>query len=89
LKAKFKLPPNIVEEIQKSLSYDNRMATNGVIEFVQSLTPQLRIAVTMSMYNRIFEKHIAFKELRNRRLLAFIGQSFRPNAYEAGQAIYK
>ena len=65
------------------------MATNGLINFVSSLTPQLRIAVTMSIYAKTFKGHVAFTELKNRRLLAYIGQNFHPVAYEAGQCIYK
>ena len=76
LQTKFALPPQLVDEIKRSLSYDNRQATNGLVDFIQSLCPQLRIAVTMSMYSESFNKHEAFKELKNRRLLTFIAQNF-------------
>jgi hypothetical protein len=65
------------------------MATNGLIGFVGGLTPQLRIVVTMSIYSGIFKSHKAFKQLKNRRLLTYIGQNFHPVAYESGHCIYK
>jgi len=57
----------------KSLNYDSRMATSGMLNFVKTLNPQLRIAITMAIYKDTFKTHIFFKELGNRRLLAFIG----------------
>jgi hypothetical protein len=49
------------------------MATAGMLEFIASLPAQLKIAVTMSIYERTFKTNLFFKELKNRRLLAFIG----------------
>jgi len=89
LKEKYDLPPEIVEEITKSLNYDSRVATTGLIDFVNSLPPQLRMAVCMSIYQDIFTSNACFQFLRNRRLLAFIAKCFHPTAYEAGQYIYK
>ena len=39
LKQQYNLPSNIVEEIQKTLSYDSRMATTGLVDFIETLSP--------------------------------------------------
>jgi len=49
------------------------MATVGMTDFVQSLPAQLKIAVTMSIYEQTFKCNTFFKELSNRRLLSFMG----------------
>jgi hypothetical protein len=84
LQNQFTLSPSLITAVQKSMNYDNRMATNGIIQFVQSMPPHLRITLTMAMYRRVFRKHEAFKSLQSTRLLTYIGQSLRPSAYEAG-----
>jgi len=39
LKAQYDLPSNIVNEVHKTLSYDARMATTGLSNFIETLSP--------------------------------------------------
>ena len=84
LQAMYHMPVEVVDEIKKSLNYDSRAATTGITDFVDSLPPPLRLAVSITIYKNIFDSNAAFKFLRNRRLIAFMAKCFRPTAYEAG-----
>ena len=79
----------MTKEVNKSLIYDSQVASHGLADFVQTLPPQLRIAVSIHIYRTTFQKHPFFLNLRSKRMLAYIGQSFHPCYYQTGQYLYK
>jgi hypothetical protein len=65
------------------------MAMVGLADFVETLPPQLKIAVALFMHKKTFTTHPFFKELGNQRLLSFIGSRFRPQFFNTGQYLYR
>jgi hypothetical protein len=61
----------------------------GLDTFIENLPPHLRMAVTLAIHNKTFKKHPIFKQLRDKRLLAFIGSRFRPYFNHAGTFLYR
>jgi hypothetical protein len=49
------------------------MAVTGLAKFVESLPPQLRIAVSIHVYRKTFTSHPFFADMNNKRLLSYIG----------------
>jgi hypothetical protein len=79
----------MTKEVNKSLIYDSQVAASGLADFVQTLPPQLQIAVSIHIYKTTFQKHPFFLNLRDKRMLAYIGQSFHPCYYQTGQYLYQ
>jgi hypothetical protein len=50
LQQQYALPKNICTEINKALVYDSQMDASGLADFIETLPPQLRIAVSIHIY---------------------------------------
>ena len=61
----------------------------GLDVFIDTLPPHLQMAVTLAIHEKIFHVHPMFKRLKNKRLLASIGQRFRPWFNHAGTFLYR
>jgi hypothetical protein len=73
LQNKYDLPNEICKEINKTLIYDSKMAVAGLVKFVESLPPQLRIAVSIHVYRKVFTTHPFFSDMKSKRLLSYLG----------------
>jgi hypothetical protein len=85
---KYNLSSKLFREIHKSLNYINQSKMTGLENFIEELPPHLKTAVTLAIHKETFKEHPAFKSLRNKRLLTFIGTRFRPNYSHASTFIY-
>jgi hypothetical protein len=65
------------------------MGAIGLANFVETLPPQLRIAVSIHIYKKTFNTHPFFRGLSNRRLLSYMGSHFRPKFYQPGEYLYR
>jgi hypothetical protein len=61
----------------------------GLDDFIGTLPPYLSQAVTIAIHQNIFKRHPLFKNLRNKRLLAFIGSHLKPQFNSAGTYVYQ
>ena len=50
LQQQYSLPKEICTEINKALVYDSQMDASGLADFIETLPPQLRIAVSIHIY---------------------------------------
>jgi len=65
------------------------MAIAGLAKFVESLPTTLRVAMVMQIYKEMFATHPFFKDFRNKRLFAFLGQRLRQSIKEPGEYLYR
>ena len=88
LQQQYDLPSYICKEINNNITFDSKMASGRLAAFIDDLPPQLRIAVSIFIYQKTFETHPFFYNIGNERLLAFLGQNFKPRFYESGRYLY-
>ena len=89
LKIQYRITGNLYNEIRKALNYETKTTSVGLDAFIEGLPPHLKMAVTLAIHQKTFAVHPLFKKLNNKRLLAFIGQRFKPWFNHAGTFIYR
>jgi hypothetical protein len=71
------------------LKYDNKTNIEGLDQFVQSLPPHLKMSVTLAINRKTFRRHPFLNQIKNKRMLAFMGSRFHPYYNHANSTIYR